>query len=234
MTQLDRIRTGIDGLDEMLEGGLPKGHAVAVMGSFGTGKTTFALQYIQQGLKDGEKGIFISLEEDQESMLANARSFGWELQPYIDQKKLTVVKLEPTDAKTTITRIKSELPEFIKSFGATRIVIDSVSLLNLLFDTDHDKRSNLFALIQMIKRTGATCIMTAEVNDDNPNASRDGLAEYTADGVIALRYEESKEKAEVQLTVRVMKMRRTTHSRRVKPYTISNKGIQVHAAAEAF
>lgn len=231
---MDRIKTGIDGLDEMLEGGLPKGHAVAVMGSFGTGKTTFALQYIQQGLKDGEKGIFISLEEDQESVLANARSFGWELQPYIDQKKLTVVKLEPTDAKTTITRIKSELPEFIKSFGATRIVIDSVSLLNLLFDTDHDKRSNLFALIQMIKRTGATCIMTAEVNDDNPNASRDGLAEYTADGVIALRYEESKEKAEVQLTVRVMKMRRTTHSRRVKPYTITAKGIQVHAAAEAF
>jgi len=234
MIYMDRVKTGIEGLDEMLEGGLPRSHAVAVLGSFGTGKTTFALQYIQQGLKEGEKGIFISLEEDQESVIANARSFGWELQPYIEQKKLSIVKLEPTDAKTTITRVKSELPEFIKSFGATRIVIDSVSLLNLLFDADHEKRSNLFALIQMIKRTGATCIMTAEVNDDNPNSSRDGLVEYAADGVIALRYDESKEKAEVQLTVRVMKMRRTTHSRRVKPYTISNRGIQVHAAAEAF
>jgi circadian clock protein KaiC len=231
---MDRVKTGIEGLDEMLEGGLPRSQAVAVMGSFGTGKTTFGLQFIQEGLKTGEKGIFISLEEDQESILANARSFGWDLSPYIDQKKLAIVKLEPTDAKTTITQVRSELPEFIKTFGASRIVLDSVSLLNLLFDTDHEKRSNLFTLIQMIKRTGATCIMTAEVRDDNPNASRDGLVEYAVDGVIALRYEELKEKAEIQLTVRVMKMRRIQHSRRVKPYAITGKGIEVHAAAEAF
>jgi KaiC domain protein len=231
---MDRVKTGIEGLDEMLEGGLPRSQAVAVMGSFGTGKTTFGLQFIQEGLKAGDKGIFISLEEDQESILNNARSYGWELQPYIEQKKLAIVKLEPTDAKTTITRIKSELPEFIKSFGASRIVLDSVSLLNLLFDTDHEKRSNLFTLIQMIKKTGATCLMTAEVRDDNPNASRDGLVEYAVDGVIALRYEELKEKAEIQLTIRVMKMRRIQHSRRVKPYAITGKGIEVHAAAEAF
>lgn len=231
---MDRVKTGIEGLDEMLEGGLPRSQAVAVMGSFGTGKTTFGLQFIQEGLRAGEKGIFISLEEDQESILNNARSFGWDLLPYIEQKKLAIVKLEPTDAKTTITRIKSDLPEFINTFGASRIVLDSVSLLNLLFDTDHEKRSNLFNLIQMIKRTGATCLMTAEVRDDNPNASRDGLIEYAVDGVIALRYEELKEKAEIQLTIRVMKMRRIQHSRRVKPYAITNKGIVVHAAAEAF
>jgi len=234
VTGMERVRTGIDGLDEMLEGGLPRSQAVAVMGSFGTGKTTFALQFIQQGLKQGEKGIYISLEEDQESILGAARSFGWELAPYIEQKKLAIVKLEPNDAKTTITRIRSELPDFIKSFGASRIVLDSVSLLNLLFEADHEKRSNLFNLIQMIKRTGATCLMTAEVNDSNPNASRDGLVEYAVDGVIALRYEENKERAEVQLTVRVMKMRRIAHSRRVKPYAITGRGIEVHAAADAF
>ncbi|WP_019176564.1 KaiC domain-containing protein [Methanomassiliicoccus luminyensis] len=231
---MDRVKTGIEGLDEMLEGGLPRSQAVVVMGSFGTGKTTFGLQFINQGLKEGEKGIFISLEEDQESIIGNARSYGWDLRPYIDQKKLAIVKLEPTDAKTTIARVKSELPEFIKGFGASRIVLDSVSLLNLLFDSDHDKRSNLFTLIQMIKRTGATCLMTAEVADDNPNASRDGLVEYAVDGVIALRYEELKERSEIQLTVRVMKMRRIQHSRRVKPYAITGRGIEVHAAAEAF
>lgn len=231
---MDRVKTGIEGLDEMLEGGLPKSQAVAIMGSFGTGKTTFGLQFINQGLKLGEKGIFISLEEDQESILSSARSFGWDLAPYIQQKKLAIVKLEPNDAKTTILRIRSDLPEFINSFGASRIVLDSVSLLNLLFEADHEKRSNLFNLIQMIKRTGATCVMTAEVSDSNPNASRDGLVEYAVDGVIALRYEENKERAEVQLTVRVMKMRRIAHSRRVKPYAITSKGIEIHAAAEAF
>ncbi len=227
---MDRVRTGIEGLDEMLEGGIPRAHAVAIMGSFGTGKTTFCLQYITEGLRSGEKGIFISLEEDEESIFSNAAGFGWDLKPYVDQKKLTIVKLEPTDAKSTVTRVKSELPEYIKAFGASRIVLDSVSLLNMLYDSEHEKRLNLFNLIQMIRKTGATCLMTAEVKDDNPNTSRDGLVEYAVDGVIALRYEEIKEKGEIQLTLRVLKMRRTGHSRRIKPYAITKKGLEVHSS----
>ncbi|MBM4237167.1 MAG: KaiC domain-containing protein [Euryarchaeota archaeon] len=231
---MERVKTGIAGLDEMLEGGLPKSHTVVVMGSFGTGKTTFGIQFLNEGLKAGEKGIFITLEEDERSIIEDAKSFGYDLKPSVDAKKLVIVKLEPTDAKTTISRIKSELPDFIKSFGATRIVIDSISLLNMLFESDHDKRANLFNLAQMVKKTGATCLMTAEVKDDNPLASRDGLIEYTADGVISLRYEEPPDKSEIRLTLRIVKMRRINHSRRVKPYSITNKGIEVHAGAEVF
>lgn len=229
---VDRVKSGIEGLDEMLEGGFPKGHTVVVMGSFGTGKTTFGLQFLNQGLKEGEKGIYISLEEDDASILSDAKAFGWDLKPHIDSKKLVIVKLEPTDAKTTITRVKSELPDFIKSFGATRIVFDSVSLLNMLFDSEHDKRVNLFNLSQLVKRTGATALMTAETRDDNPLATRDGLAEYVADGVIALRYVEVQEKSEMQLTLRIVKMRRIKHSRRITPYSIGGKGLEVHAGAE--
>jgi KaiC domain protein len=231
---MDRVKTGIAGLDEMLEGGLPKSHTVVVMGSFGTGKTTFGLQFLYEGLKQGDKGIYITLEEDERSIIDDAKSFGWDLKPAVDAKKLAIVKLEPTDAKTTISRVKSDLPDFVKSFGATRIVIDSISLLNMLFEAEHDKRSNLFNLAQMIKKTGATCLMTAEVKDDNPMASRDGLIEYTADGVISLRYDEPKDKSEIQLTLRIVKMRRINHSRRVKPYSITNKGIEVHSGAEVF
>ncbi len=229
---MDRVRTGIEGLDDMLEGGLPKGHAVAVMGSFGTGKTTFGLQFLHQGLQDGEKGIFISLEEDQESILANARSYGWDLRKYVEARQLAVLKLEPTDAKSSITRVRSELPDLVRSFGASRIVVDSVSLLNMLYDTLPEKRVSLFNMIQMFKGTGATCLMTAEVQDHNPNSSRDGLIEYAVDGVIGLRYEEHPEMGEVKLTIRVMKMRRIKHSRRVKPYSITDHGIDVHSAAD--
>ncbi|MDD1765690.1 MAG: KaiC domain-containing protein [Methanomassiliicoccales archaeon] len=231
---MDRVKTGIVGLDEMLEGGFPRSHTVVVMGSFGTGKTTFGLQFLSEGLKQGEKGIYITLEEDERSIIDDAKSFGWDLKPAIDSKKLSIVKLEPTDAKTTISRIKSDLPDFIKSFGATRIVIDSISLLNMLFESDHEKRSNLFHLVQMIKKTGATCLMTAEVKDNNPLVSRDGLIEYTADGVISLRYDEPAEKSEIQLTIRIVKMRRINHSRRVKPYSITSNGIEVHSGAEVF
>lgn len=229
---MDRVKTGIEGLDGMLEGGIPRGHTFVVMGSFGTGKTTFGLQFLNQGLAQGEKGIYISLEEDQDSILEDARAHGWELKQFLDSKQLALVKLEPNDAKSTISRIKSDLPDFIKSYGASRIVVDSVSLLNMLFDSDHDRRTNLFNLSQMIKKCGATCLMTAEVKDENPLASRDGLAEYVADGVIALRYIERESKSELQLSLRIIKMRRTNHSRKITPYQITGKGIMVHEGAE--
>jgi KaiC domain protein len=234
MTAVNRVKTGIAGLDEMLQGGLPENHIVLVMGSFGTGKTTFGLQYLVEGLKNNEPCIFISLEEDKDSILKNASAFGWDLSGAVDSKKLGLFKLEPSDAKTTVTRIKSDLPKFVKSFGAKRVVIDSVSLLNMMFSDENERRSNLFNLCQLLRSTGATSLLTAEVKDDNPRSSRDGLAEYTADGVLLLQSDENKEGSEVQLTVRVLKMRRIAHSRRVKPYSITDKGIVVHAGAEVF
>ena len=234
MTAVNRVKTGITGLDEMLQGGLPENHIVLVMGSFGTGKTTFGLQYLVEGLKNNEPCIFISLEEDKDSILKNASAFGWDLSGAVDNKKLGLFKLEPSDAKTTVTRIKSDLPKFVKSFGAKRVVIDSVSLLNMMFSDENERRSNLFNLCQLLRSTGATSLLTAEVKDDNPRSSRDGLAEYTADGVLLLQSDENKEGSEVQLTIRVLKMRRIAHSRRVKPYSITDKGIVVHAGAEVF
>jgi len=230
----NRVKTGVDGLDEMLQGGLPENHIVVLMGSFGTGKTTFGLQFLMEGLRNDEPCIFISLEEDKDSIVKNAAAFGWDLTNAIEKKKLGLFKLEPSDAKTTITRIKSELPKFIKTFGAKRVVLDSVSLLNMMFSDESDRRSNLFNLCQLLRSTEATVLMTAEVKDDNPRSSRDGLAEYTADGVLLLQSDEQKEGGEVQLTIRILKMRRTAHSRRVKPYSISDKGIVVHAGADVF
>jgi KaiC domain protein len=230
----NRVKTGISGLDEMLQGGLPENHIVLVMGSFGTGKTTLGLQFLVEGLRQAEPCIFISLEEDKDSIMKNAATFGWDLTPALEAKKLGVFKLEPSDAKTTIMRIKSELPKFIKSFGAKRVVLDSVSLLNMMFSDENERRSNLFNLCQLLRTTGATSMLTAEVKDENPRSSRDGLAEYTADGVLLLQSDENKEGGEVQLTIRIMKMRRTAHSRRVKPYSITDKGIVVHAGADVF
>ena len=218
----------------MVQGGFPEGHLVVAMGSFGTGKTTLGLQFLMEGLREGEHCIFISLEEDKDSVVKNAASFGWDLSELISKKKLGLFKLEPSDAKTTITRIRSELPKFVKSFGAKRVVVDSVSLLNMMFADESERRSNLFNLCQLLRSTGATTILTAEVKDENPRSSRDGLAEYTADGVLLLQSDETRESGEVQLTVRVLKMRRTTHSRRVKPYSITDAGIVVHAGAEIF
>jgi len=136
---MERIRTDIEGLDEMIGGGVPEGMILAILGSCGTGKTTLTLQFIWNGLRNGQKGIFISLEEDEDSVKKNAGSYGWDLQPYLDDKTLTLVKLEPADAKTTINRIKSELPEYIRTTGVKRVVFDSVSLLSMMFDNESEQ-----------------------------------------------------------------------------------------------
>lgn len=228
------VSTGIEGLDEMLDGGLPDNHAIALLGSCGTGKTTFGLQFIWKGLLNKEHCVFITLEESTESIIKNAQNFGWELEPYIKSKHLALIKLDPADAKSTVTRLKSELPKFLKSFKTERVVIDSISLLTMMFPTESEKRIRLFELHQMIKKSGATAFLTAEVKDENPMSSKDGLVEYISDGLIVLQLGVPKEAREMMMTLRVVKMRRLPHSRKIKPYSITGKGIVVHSELEVF
>ncbi len=230
---IERVTTGIEGLNEMLYGGVPRGHVFTVMGSFGTGKTTFALQYLWAGLEKGEKCIFLSLEEDREAVVTTGKSYGWDFAPYIEDEQIMVEKLSPADAEATINKLKSDFPRFIKEFKADRIAIDSVSLLNMLSGDVQDKRKRLFDLCQKIKESGATALLTAEVKDDNPESSRDGLVEYTADGVILLRYNQL-ENQDVQMSIQVKKMRRIEHTRKVKPYRITDKGLIVETEGEVF
>ena len=230
---MELVSTGIEGLDQMMGGGIPKGHVVTVLGSFGTGKTTFGLQFLIEGLSRGEKGIFITLEEDPMSVNANAASFGWDLSPHVKDRKLSLIKLEPSDAKATVLKVKSELPQFIKKFGAQRIVIDSISLLSMMFPDDIERRTRLFNLCNQIRTTDATCLLTAESKDNDSRSSRDGLVEYVSDGVISLRFHQGESQA-VQLVLQVIKMRRLAHLRDPKPYSIANNGIEVHSEIEVF
>ncbi|MFQ6107311.1 MAG: KaiC domain-containing protein [Thermoplasmata archaeon] len=231
---MELVETGVKGLDEMLGGGLPKNHIVTILGAFGTGKTTLALQFVWKGLSKGEKCIFITLEETVDSIKENALSFGWDLQRYQDEELLAIVKLEPADVKTTLTRVKSELPHFIAKFGADRLAIDSISLLNMMFPDEVERRTQLFELYQQIKSTGATALLTAEAKDDNPRSSRDGLVEYVSDGVILLLFNEPEGSKDTQLVIQVIKIRRRKHSRQRKPYLITSRGIDVHTEADVF
>jgi KaiC domain protein len=228
---MERLKTGIGGLDEMLGGGIPKGHSIAVIGSFGTGKSTFAMQFIWEGLVNGEKCIFMSLEEDEESLIESAKAFGWDFSKYLDNN-LLLLKLDPEDAKSSVERLEGDIPELIKEFGASRVAIDSISLITMMYRDLDEKRRIVFKLSKSIKESGATAILTAEVDPRNPEVSRDGIVEYVVDGVILLSF--LRETNRLKLTLRILKMRRTAHSREVKIYEIGNKGINVLAEADVF
>lgn len=222
----NRISSGIKGLDDMIGGGFPKGHIVVVIGESGVGKTTLAMQFLMDGLVNKEPAIYISIEEEKESLIASARVYGWDMEKYIKDNKLAILNLDLSDIKTTSRKIKTELPEFIESFGAKRMVIDSITLFSIMFDDVIERRIRLAGLIKAIRKVGITSLFTAEVNTDSTQHSKDGIIEYTSDGVLILAHNEIERN--IKLMMRVVKMRRIQHDRSYRPYEITNKGIVVY------
>jgi len=222
----NRISSGINGLDNMIGGGFPEGHIVVVIGDSGVGKTTFAMQFIMDGLVKKEPAIYISIEEEKESLIASAMVYGWDMEKYIKENKLAILNLDLSDIKTTARKIKTELPEFIESFGAKRMVIDSITLFSMMFDDVIERRIRLAGLIKAIRKVGITSLFTAELNTDSTRHSKDGIVEYTSDGVLIFAHNEVEKN--IKLMMRVVKMRRVQHDRSYRPYEITNKGIVVY------
>lgn len=231
---MEQLNTGVAGLDEMLKGGIPKEHIIAVLGSPGTGKSTFALQFIYAGLLKGENCIYLSLEESEETIVKTASIFGWDLVPYITNKKLVLIRLSAMNMKVTSGRVEDDLPKLFQSFGVKRLVIDPITLYEMMYDSDSGRREHLFNFAEKIREHGVTVVMTSETNNGNPYNSKFGLIEYIADGVIILRQVRQAELQAVTTVVEISKMRRIDHSKDIKPYAISKNGIVVHTEAEFF
>jgi len=229
-----RVPTGVAGLDEMLGGGFPAGHVVLVTGLPGTGKTCLGLQFLMAGAAAGEKGVFLSLEEDVAPLLESARQFRWPVDDAVKTGMLKVLRIDPKETRQSLHRIQGELGKELTSLGAARIVVDSVSLLNMLSDDESGRRATLFALAAACRESGATTVLTAEADPLHPEVSRDGLTEYVADGVLLLGYRTAADGHRVGLALRVLKMRRTAHLRTVQPYAIGANGISVDAKAVDF
>lgn len=218
------LSTGIPGLDNLLGGGIPEGHVVAVIGTYGTGKTTLGIHFIYEGLKNGENGIIISFDEDEESIIESAKSIGMDLTKFGDM--VQIVRLEAIEVKRNMEKIESDLPEIIKSANAKRVLIDPISILETLFD-EAGRYSMLASFRKILKGVRVTAIITSEADKYNPTSSKYGLLEYVCDGLICLKIVRRDELEEPTLEIEVVKMRRVSHSRKPKPYTITENGIIV-------
>jgi len=215
----------------MLGGGIPEKHVVGVIGSYGTGKTTLGLQFIHAGLQNGESCVIISLDEDEESVIENAASIGIDLKRY--GERIQIFRLEAVELRKSLEKIESDIPEIIKSMKARRLVIDPISVLETLYD-DAGRFRMLSTLRRILKSAGITALIVSEADKDNPTSSKYGLLEYICDGVICLKVVRKDELDEPTLGIEVVKMRRVNHSRKPKPYAITDKGIVVYEEAEIF
>lgn len=228
----ERVKFGIEGLDDMMGGGLIPHSICAIIGTYGTGKTTFSLNFIQLGLEKNENVIYISLEESKARIQAYMEQKGWKTEDYLD-KSLHILKLDPTDFNLANNRIKKELPGLIEELNATRVVIDPISLFEDLFSTDSERRQEMYST-EGIRDRHCTILMTSETHRDNMFSSRHGLIEYLADTVILLRYVRPSDLTNPHLALEVTKMRMSSHSRAIKPYDILQDKIGVYSEANVF
>ncbi|MFC6943181.1 KaiC domain-containing protein [Salinirubellus sp. GCM10025818] len=232
-SDIPRVDLGIEGLDEMILGGVPERSLLVAIGAAGTGKTTFGLQFLHQGLENGEKGVYITLEEDREAVLRAAEEKGWPFEEYVADDRLAVVDLDPIEMANSLASIRNDLPRLVREFDAERLVLDSVSLLEMMYDDQAERRTEVFDFTKSLKDAGVTTMLTSEASENNPYSSRHGIIEYLTDGVFVLQYVRS-EFRETRLAVEIQKIRNANHSRETKPYEITNEGISVYQQASIF
>ena len=232
---VSRVRTYIQGLDEILYGGIPERNVVLVSGGPGTGKSIAAKQFIYNGLMRGESGIFVALEEHPVSVLRSFKHFGWDVVKFEKEGKFTIIDAftggigsSAQKAKYLVKQVDyvhelaDVLRQAIKDLGATRISIDSVSTLYLTKPSI--ARSTIMTLKRIISGLGCTALLVSQVSVGERGFGGPGV-EHAVDGIIRMDLDEVEGK--MYRSIIVWKMRDTKISMLRHPMNITDKGITV-------
>lgn len=243
--RLDRILTGIKGLDDVLNGGLPRGRTILVVGSPGSGKTTFAMQFLVGGVKAGETGLYVSLDEKPERVKADMSSFGWNLDSLEHDGKLTFIdasQLKRPGPRVSQGSIDTENPvslmipeltlgSMVRTIrrvaaeeGTQRIVVDPITSLMLRYPEEAKRRRALLLFFDALESTGCSCIVTSELRT-SMLARRFQLEEFLSQGAILLHT--MVHDGNVIRGLQVEKMRGISHDTQLRPYQITQSGIEV-------
>ncbi len=227
---LPKAPTGIEGLDEITGGGLPKGRPTLVCGGPGCGKTLLAMEFLVRGATQfGEPGVFITFEETSEELAQNVRSLGFDLDTLMEQNKLAIdyVRVERAEIDESgeydLEGLFLRLGLAIDSVGAKRIVLDTIESLFGGFTNEALLRSELRRLFRYLKDRDVTAVITGERGERT--FTRQGLEEYVSDCVILLDHRVIEQTSTRRM--RIVKYRGTTHGTNEYPFLIDAKGFSV-------
>lgn len=228
---MDRTPSGIPGMDELIEGGFPAGSSILVTGGAGTGKTIFSLQYIYEGAKNGEPGLYVTLESNLKNVIWNMQSFNWDIKTLQDKNLMKIYRLhltatKPEEIEQQIHTELKTIAKIVKEIGAKRLVIDSTTAFALWIKEGGFLRHVLFEFVDSLKELGCTSLLVAETKGGKTDFSAFGVEEFVVDGVIALYF------IPPNRSIFVRKMRGTKHSKTVHPFEINEKGFVVRARDE--
>lgn len=233
---VERVKTGIPGFDEILNGGIPKRNVVLLSGGPGTGKTIFSMQYLWNGLQLGEPGLYVSLEEHPVQVRVNMRNFGWDVRQFEQEGKFAVVDAytggigESAKREKYVVRDPDSVEELvdvlknaIREVNAQRVVVDSVSTLYLTKPSV--ARGVVLQLKKVLSGMGTTAILVSQVSVTERGFGGPGV-EHAADGIVRLDLDEVN--GELVRSLVIWKMRGTSHSMKRHLFDITDKGIVVY------
>ena len=247
---MDRVSSGVKGLDEILGGGFPKGRTILVVGSPGSGKTILAIQFLHAGAVAGERSIYITFDEKSEQVKQNVSEFGWDLDRLEGEGKIMFVDATPFRRAGSVERqeqrslpFQEALPEI--SFGGlvdtvkrladeedvTRLAVDPITSLSVRYQSPVKRRRAMLMLFDALSSTGATCLVTSELRTAMLSR-RFQLEEFLSQGVVLLRT--GIHQGNVVRAVQVEKMRGIAHDTQLRPYVIGQNGIEVYAKDKVF
>lgn len=242
-----RVSTGIAGLDKVIGGGIPQKNVVLISGGCGTGKSTFCLQYLLDGVKKKEKGLYISTEQTKEELFRAASLLGWNLEEYEKKKLLNILYFDVPNGADFLSKIYESASQFVPQ----RIAIDSLTTFtdSILISDDDNKpytftkiattvspvpmsekivvKRALYFLIRKLRLFNATVLLTSELPEKSDFLSADEVSEFICDGVIILRSLTVGET--LSRNMEIKKMRYSSISAGTKSYELTSKGISVLA-----
>ncbi len=242
---MERIKTGVPGFDDMVNGGFPKGRAILVSGACGTGKTILSMQYIYNGVMEhSEPGVFVTFDEMPEKIRQDMLEFGWDLKELENNKLMALVDATSARAGTTsdeehalspaqldLDRLLMDILHIVNKMGAKRLVIDSIPAMAFQLYKQDEIRRAILKMVYVLSKKELTTIMTSEIPEQSTGLglpqqfSKFEVEEYVADGVVVMSFLGTGSTA--TRTIYVRKMRGSKHDSDIHPMDITTKGIVV-------
>jgi len=243
----NRIKTGVPGLDKMLGGGIPEGRVVLLVGGPGTGKTIFCSQFLVNGIEMyGDNGVFVSLDEGKSPYLREMSVFGWGLEKLEQDKRWSFVNASPikhTISKNEISNISigskdfsllnliSEIKNKVDEIKAKRVVVDPITSLVFQYPDVINRRTAILNIVEGLTEIGVTSMVTTELKTSGFERNIQ-LEEYLAHGVIVLQTLQVG-KTSIR-AIQIEKMRETSIDPQIRPYRITEKGIEIYPKESVF
>lgn len=224
----ERVSTGVSNFDSLIEGGFEKGSVNLIVGGSGSGKTIFATQFMIEGMKKGEKCLYVTFQEKKDSFFKNMKSFGWDLESYAKKDLFTFLEYTPEKVKLMLEEGGGSIESIILTKKIDRLVIDSLTSFALLFTDDLARRESTLSLFNMIRSWNCTSLITLDEEPSLKEKSETQKFEFESDSTTLIYH--SRMGSERKRCLEVIKMRGTSHSNKVFPLLIENKGITLRKA----